>query len=198
MAPTLGGSTTGVGQIRSIPTGGLQIGEARWMPDGREVLVVGRSAGEDHFRLRRLIGDASLAGAIGEATLRDDSPLRISRDGRWAAALDEESRLLIMSIRGGSTRSVPITGAGTVVPWGWGPDGSLWVSSHDRAPTARARLLRLDAETGKVLQERMIRPDDPGGSSVLTDVVLSPDGRQVAFSYVRRVVSLAILRGLER
>jgi len=44
----------------------------------------------------------------------------------------------------------------------------------------------------------MIRPDDPGGSSVLTDVVLSPDGRQVAFSYVRRVVSLAILRGLER
>jgi hypothetical protein len=188
---------TGVGQIRSIPTGGLQIDEARWMPDGTEVLVVGRSAGEDHFRLRRLIGDASLAGAIGEATLRDDSPLRISRDGRWAAALDEESRLVIISLREGSTRSVPVTGAGTVVPRGWAPDGSLWVSAAERS-IAQARLLRLDPESGKVLQERTLRPADPGGASVLVEVVVSPDGRQVAFSYVRWVASLDILRGLER
>jgi hypothetical protein len=189
---------TGVGQIRSIPTGGLQIGEARWMPDGREVLVVGRSAGEDHFRLRHLIGDGSLDGAIGEATLRDDSPLRISPDGRWVAALDEASRLVIISVREGSTRSVPVTGAGTVAPRGWAPDGSLWVSSDEWAPTAAARLLRLDPETGKVLQERTIRPDDPGGNSGLVEVVVSPDGRQIAFSYVRWVVSLAVLRGLER
>jgi hypothetical protein len=32
----------------------------------------------------------------------------------------------------------------------------------------------------------------------LREVVVSPDGRQVAFSYVRWVGSLAILRGLER
>ena len=203
---------TGVGQVRSIPTGGLHIGEARWMPDGKEVLVVGRSAHEDHFRLHRLASDASLAGPIGEATLLG-APLRISRDGRWAAALDEGSRLVIISVRDGSTHPLPavllpdrnqvlqVRGvqpgavAGALVPCGWAPDGSLWVSAAERS-RAEARLLRLDPETGKVLQERTLRPDDPGGSSVLTDVVLSPDGRQVAYSYVRWVSSLAIVRGL--
>jgi hypothetical protein len=72
------------------------------------------------------------------------------------------------------------------------------VAERSRADRAEARLLRLNPETGKVLQERMLRPDDPGGASVLLEVVVSPDGQKVAFSYVRWVVSLAILRGLER
>jgi hypothetical protein len=54
---------TGVGKVRSISTGGLvQIRAARWMPDAKEVLVVGRSAGESHFRLHRLTADASSPG----------------------------------------------------------------------------------------------------------------------------------------
>jgi serine/threonine protein kinase len=188
---------TGAGKVRSIPTGGLvQIRAARWMPDGKDVLVVGHSAGESHLRLHRVTGDASLGGPIGEATLRL-GPLHLSRDGRWAAALDEDSRPVIISVRDGSTRPVPRADAGVLVPRGWAPDGSLWVSAAE-PPLAQARLLRLDPESGKVLQERTLRPADPGGSSALREVVLSPDGRQVAFSYVRWIASLAILRGLER
>ena len=184
---------TGVGQERSIPTEGLHIGEARWMPDGKMVLVTGRSAKEDHFRLHLLTGDASPGGPIGKAALRE-KPLRISQDGRWAAALDEEFRTLIISVRDGSTHSVPGMDPAAVVPRGWAADGTLWVSE---AGSRADRLLRLDPETGTVLEKRTLRPDDPGGVSLLRDVVVSPDGRQVAFSYERWVLSLAILRGLE-
>ena len=84
--------------------------------------------------------------------------------------------------------------AEAVLPCGWAPDGTLWVSTV-RIP---APLLRLDPETGKVLERRTLRPDDPGGASLLQGVVVSPDGRQVAFSYDRFVLSLSILRGLDR
>jgi eukaryotic-like serine/threonine-protein kinase len=188
---------TGAGKVRSIPTGGLvQIGGARWMPDGKEVLVVGRSADENHFRLHRLTGDASAPRAIGEATLRR-APLQLSRDGRWAAALDEDARPVIISVRDGSTHLVPRADARPVVPRGWAPDGSLWVTAAERSGGAEARLLRLEPENGKVLQERTLRPADPSGVSVLDDVVVSPDGRQVAFSYLRWLAWLVILRGLE-
>jgi hypothetical protein len=186
---------TGVGQVRSIPTSGLQIGGAGWMPDGKEVLVIGRPAGQDHARLYRLTGDASGPRSIGEATF-GSGLLRISRDGRRAAALDENQRTVIISVLDGSAHPLPGGVAASVRPCGWTPDGSLWVSAAEQS-RAGGRLLRLDPETGKLLEERTLRPDDPGGVSALTNVVVSPDGREVAFSYTRFVASLAILRGLE-
>jgi Tol biopolymer transport system component len=184
---------TGVGQARPIPTAGLHIGEARWMPDGKKVLVVGRSPRDEHFGLYLLAGDDSPALPIGKAMLRD-WPLRISRDGRWAAAMDEDLRTVIISVRDGSIRPVPGMDAGAVMPRGWAPDGTLWISGTAGFP---APLLRLEPETGKVLETRTLRPDDPGSASLLLDVAVSPDGRQIAFSYQRWVLSLAILRGLE-
>jgi hypothetical protein len=190
---TLSAVPTGVGQARPIPTGGLRIGDARWMPDGKKVLVVGRSPRDDHFGLHLLAGDDSPSLPIGKALLRD-WPLRISHDGRWAAAMDEDLRTVIISVRDGSIRTVPGMDAGAVMPRGWAPDGTLWISGA-RFPVP---LLRLEPETGKVLETRTLRPDDPGSASLLWDVAVSPDGRQIAFSYQRYVLSLAILRGLER
>jgi eukaryotic-like serine/threonine-protein kinase len=190
---TLSVVPTGVGQAHPIPTGGLRIGDARWMPDGKKILVVGRSPRDDHFGLYLLAGDDSPGVPIGKAMLRE-WPLRISHDGRWAAAMDEDLRTVIISLADGSIRKVPGMDAGAVMPRGWVPDGTLWISGA-KFPVP---LLRLDPDTGKVLETRTLRPDDPGSASLLWDVAVSPDGRQVAFTYQRYVLSLAILRGLER
>ena len=64
--------------------------------------------------------------------------------------------------------------------------------------SALTRLLCLDPRTGKLLEERNIGPAERGGAGPLDDVVLSPDGRQVAFKYTRYLSSLQIVRGLGR
>jgi Tol biopolymer transport system component len=199
---------TGVGQSRSIASGGLEMrsGAVRWMPDGKEVLVIGQAQGDHHAKLYRLAGDASGPTRISDASLSIRSPLHVSRDGSWAAALNEDRQLVVISVQDGATRPVPQIASdiqnlastmdpGTAFPCAWSPDGSLWVAERV-SNGARWRLLRLASRTGQLLEERNIGPADPSGTIAIGGAVLSPDGRQVAFVYYRNLGSLVILRGL--
>jgi len=184
---------TGAGQPRQIATHGLEIGGGRWMPDGKGLLVGARTPPESDFRLYRLADDGSKPVRVSEAPLL--GPLQVSQDGRHAAALDSNRRLILVSLRDGETLSVPSAHA-DALPRGWAPDGSLWLSQGgDHAP-ARLRLFRVDVATGKVLEERTVSPTDPSGANDIGSVVLTPDGRRVAFTYHHNVGSLYILRGL--
>ena len=189
---------TGVGGPRSIPTGGLLVCTARWMPGAKEALVTARAPGENHVRLYRLGGDATGRAPVSNTALNFRGRLQVSRDGRWAAAMDEDLRLVVISLQDGTTRSVPGTGADTMVPRSWSPEGNLWVTEAGRDLGARARLVLLEPRTGKVLEERSVGPSDSGGAGTLVDLVLSPDGRNVAFTYGRNVGSLYIARRLGR
>jgi hypothetical protein len=186
---------TGAGQPRPIATHGLEIFWARWMPDGKGVLVVGRIPPDSDFRLYRLADDSSKPVRATDAPLF--GRLQVSQDGRWAAALDSDRQLIVVSLRDGATLSVP-SGHVDAVPRGWAPDGSLWLSQGgDHAP-ARLRLFRVDVHTGRVLEERTVAPTDPSGATYITNLALTPDGGSVAFTYRRIVGSLYIVRGLWR
>jgi hypothetical protein len=191
---------TGAGQPRPIPTHGLEIGWARWMPDGRGLLVIARAPPESDFRLYRLADDGSKPARVTDALLMGEfssAELHVSQDGRLAAALDSNRRLIIVSLRDGATLSVPSIHA-DAVPHGWGPDGSLWLGQGgDHAP-ARLRLFRVDIVTGKVLEERSAGPTDSTGAVAILALTLTPDGRGVAFTYWHRLGSLYIVRGLWR
>jgi hypothetical protein len=189
---------TGVGEPRSIPTGGLAVRWARWMADGRGVLAIGRTPGEDHAHLYRLAADASTPVRVSDAVLLDPGRLRISSDGRWAAAVNEDRQLVVISVQNGATHPVPQIDPGAAIPCGWSPQGNLWVTEGVGSVGARTRLLRLDPRTGQLLEERNVGPVDPGGASLFRDVVVSPDGRHVAFTYVRDLGQLVIMRGLGR
>jgi hypothetical protein len=165
------------------------------MPDGKGLLVVGRTPPESDFYLYRLADDGSKPARVTEAPL--GGGLRVSQDGRRAAALDSNRRLTIVSLRDGATLPIPSVFADTV-PRGWAPDGSLWLSEGgDHAPV-RLRLFRVDVRTGKVLEERSVGPIDPIGAAHILALALTPDGRSVAFTYRHVVGSLYIARGLWR
>jgi Tol biopolymer transport system component len=192
---------TGAGQPRPIATHGLEISWVRWMPDGKGLLVVGRTPPESDFRLYRLAGDGSkpvrVTGAPLGAVITGSEGPHVSQDGRWAAALDSNGRPIIVSLRDGAILPIPSVFAETS-PRGWAPDGSLWLSEGgDRAP-ARVRLLRVDIHTGKVLEERSIGPTDLRGATSISSLALTPDGRNVAFSYSYSVGYLHIVRDLWR
>jgi hypothetical protein len=186
---------TGAGQPRPIATNGLEIRWARWMPDGKGLLVGGRTPPESDFRLYRLADDGSKPARVTDAPLT--FPLQVSQDGRWVATLDSNRQLIIVSLRDGATLPIPSVFADTV-PRGWAPDGSLWLSEGgDHAPV-RLRLFRVDVRTGKVLEERTVSPTDPTGATTIPGLALTPDGRSVAFSYAHIVGYLYIVRGLWR
>jgi eukaryotic-like serine/threonine-protein kinase len=191
---------TGTGQLRPIATHGLEIGWARWMPDGKGLLVIARAPPETGFRLYRLEDDGSKPVRINDALLMGEytsAELHVSRDGRLAAALDSNRRPIVVSLRDGATLSVPSAHA-DAVPHGFGPDGSLWLGQGGDQRPARLRLFRVDVFTGKVLEERSVAPTGSSGAGPIVALALTPDGRGVAFSYERALGSVYIARGLWR
>jgi hypothetical protein len=185
---------TGAGQPRPIATHGLEVGGARWMRDGKGLLVGGRTPPESQFRMYRLADDGSKPVRITDAALH---PLSIFPGAKWAAAVDTDYHLLVVSLKDGATLPVPSVFADSA-PCGWAPDGSLWLSQGgDHAP-ARLRLLRVEILRGKVLEERSVGPIDPSGATGIFKVTLTPDGQGMAFTYRHVVGSLYIARGLWR
>jgi eukaryotic-like serine/threonine-protein kinase len=197
---TLTAVPTGAGEPQSIPTGGLEFlwHSARWAPDGKTVFVVARSLGDDAFRLYRLRSDASSPARLGEAAFSPQAFLQVSPDGRWAAALDQEFRTVVISLDDGATRPLPYQGGDLVIPRGWTPSGDLWITEGGRTLRARTPLLRVNARSGETLERRSIGPADPSGASALIEVVLSPEGSEVAFTYGRFLNNLYLAQGLGR
>ena len=188
---------TGAGRPRSIPMHGMEITlrAARWMADGKAVLAIARAPGQSQALLYRLSEDGSAPTRVSDAALHRAGYLQLSPDGRWAAAIDEQLRLVVISLQDGATHRVPQVGTDPV-PRGWSPDGKLWITQPGPTKRAGTRLLRIDPRTGNRLEERSIGPSDPAGIGPLQDVVLSPDGRRVAFTYPRRLGTLYVASGL--
>ena len=188
---------TGAGSPRQIPTQGLEVAMrgGRWAPDGRSLLVLARPPGKGPFHLLRLPEDGSAPAQLGDTDFGSQPFLQVSPDGLWAAAMTSDLRVVTVSTRDGATRPVELGGTELVVPHGWSRDGHLWVTQGGSTSRARTRLLRVNPRTGKVLEERSIGPADPGGASPLHDVVLSPDGRDIAFGYGRYLGRLFVVSG---
>ncbi len=187
----------GPGETRPVQIHGMEIGAARWFRDGKRLLVIGRAPSDDDYHLLQLPEDGSPARRLSDVPLTARRILHLSPDASWAATLDKNDVLLLLSMKDGSVSRLPEAGA-DAVPRGWSSGGDLWVTRPgDRTP-ARVRLLRLDLEHHRLLEERTVGPTETSGAIYLRDVAISPDGRSVAFVYGRNLGYLYTLRGLLR
>jgi len=185
----------GPGQSKLLQTQGMEMSAARWFRDGNRLLCTCRNAADADFHLFVLPQDGSAATRLSDTPVSPRRVLQLSLDDRWAATLDKNEALLLFSTRDGSETRLPEAGA-DAVPRGWSAEGHLWVTrGGDRTP-ARARLLRLDVEHHRLLEERTVGPTETGGTVYLREVAISPDGRSTAFVYTRTLGYLYVLRGL--
>ena len=118
----------------------------------------------------------------------------ISPNGGWVAALSPERRLTLYSTTGSAPRPISTALAGEL-PIGWTPDSlSLYVYDPTGLP---AQIYRLNTSSGKRDHMFSFMPADPAGVIGVNTARVTPDARSYAYSYLRELSDLYVLRGLE-
>jgi dipeptidyl aminopeptidase/acylaminoacyl peptidase len=182
---------TGAGENVTLPTGGIRVHYAVWMPDGKSLCLAGNESGK-RIRLYRYDLDRHEAVPFTEEgvgrTVADVSP-----DGRFVIAGGPSAGFALYPVAGGAPRPLEILDQ-SEKPIGWTADGSaLWILQRGRIP---ASVFRLDLETGRRELWKEIAPRTRSGVDGLNNICISSDGETYAASFTQVLSELYTVRGL--
>jgi Tol biopolymer transport system component/tRNA A-37 threonylcarbamoyl transferase component Bud32 len=191
---------TGAGTPRSRPVGVGVVEAARWMPDGRRVLVASRGASGRTRLLSMSLEDDAPPQAIGEefdarnpSWLREGIPFAVSPDGRFAAIALAAGGLRLVPLDGSPGRELAGASVGDL-PARWSNDPKrLYVYEPGSLP---GRVSALDVVSGKREVVVEIQPHDSAGVYGLEAVNITPDGASYAYHYTQFLSDLYLVDGL--
>jgi len=182
---------TGVGEPREIPTSGLYCHMARWMPNGRELVVSAHEAGHG-VRLYRVDHESGEAAAISPEGM-DFMEFHVLPGGAAVVAVGADQDHWIYPLSGGDPRAVSaLERSDRVVRWA-ADEKSVLVYRTNELPS---RIYRVDLETGKREVWRELTPPDPTGIYRIGRVRSSADGQTYAYTYYMHLVDLHVITGL--
>ncbi len=183
---------TGVGQPRPVPLGKLVPTRARFLPDGRRIAVAGIEPGHG-LRAYDMDIDGGSPRPFTPEGITDGGAL--SPDGGSVALCDASGIARIYPVSGGAPRAVAGAEAGDV-PIQWSADGrSLYLTRRGEIP---ARIDLLDLANGKKQRWKDLVPADRAGVVRIDSVVVTPDGKSVAYNVARVLTSdLYLASGLK-
>jgi hypothetical protein len=188
---------TGAGQSYAIDLHDHELGAARWLRDGKRLVATCRAPQEPDYRLCSFTADGAPPTRVSDVSVTGRRILHLSPEERWVATLDADNRMVLVKLRDSTVLRLPEAGV-DAVPRGWSSEGHLWVTRGGEQTPARAQLIRFDVEHRRVVDERTIAPTETSGALYIRDLVVSPDGRLVAFTYGRSLGYLYQLRGILR
>ena len=183
----------GPGVPRTVSVPGLTVSSARWLQGGKYIALIGRATDERQSRLYLVSPEGGVPTPISSAAV-SPALFEVSRDNRLVAAHAADDTLTLYSLDGGPPVPLPEVGK-DVVPVGWTADGELWLRALRGVPS---RMLRYDIRNRRTVEERTISPSDVTGFTDIGRVCITPDGRTVAFNYVKDLNNLYLLNGLAR
>ena len=106
------------------------------------------------------------------------SPVVVSPDGRFVAAVDADKRVAIYPTAKGESRALPGLEPG-FTPLQWCADDRLVLFRYDQQPP---KLWKADVKSGKLAPWRELKPPDVVGLLDLTPIRVSPDCQTYAYS----------------
>jgi DNA-binding beta-propeller fold protein YncE len=117
---------------------------------------------------------------------------RVSPDQKFVTVVDG-GKLSLLPIDGGAPKPIATTEPGETVV-GWSADGKHLFLNKLEEPSS-LRISRLDVATGRKELWRELKTPDPVGVAI-TNVVMTPDGQSVAYSFQRDITTLFLIGGL--
>ena len=190
---------TGAGDEHVRKTDFAEISAARWMPDGRNVLVHGVQ--QDGRSLLVLASfDEKPVRPLGKPFLtrlpQVDNPglSPVSPDGRYVAVTMGTGTIAVVPLDGTDAKTVPGVGPNDL-PVQWTADGrGLIVFDTGRLP---AGIFEVDVTTGKRSPVRELSPPVATGVRGLKRLVMTVKGEAYAATWEEFDSSLYLIRGLK-
>jgi eukaryotic-like serine/threonine-protein kinase len=182
---------TGPGQPQSVPAGPDKIRWGGLFPDGKELLV-SATHGDEPMRFYVQPIDSANIRPVGPAAPATNAAA-ISPDGKTLALVDADGKLALYPVDGGPPRGIPGLEAG-YIPLTWSEDGRAVFVLRPGIPF---QVFRLDPSTGRATLVKKLLPTDSTGILALGPVVFTPDGKHYAYSYIRDLGTLYLLRGIQ-
>jgi Tol biopolymer transport system component len=184
---------TAAGETRSIALGDLWVVRAVELhPDGRRVVFNAAEKGKaERLWVRGIEGRAAPVPITPPGFYAYTSGF-LSPDGRWAAAADNEDRVLLIPVEGGEPKPVPGVEGGETFA-GWTADGkAVYVFRYSE----ELRIHRVDLETGaRRLWKEALLPDAAGAQAPYS-VVVARDAETWAAGYQSLLGELYLAEGL--
>ncbi len=181
----------GAGEGRIIQHEGLEPANARFMPDGVTICLVGHEPGQPLHLYR-------LDSITGKYERFSNEPiaffdLHVSPDGKYVAGGTADRKMALYPVDGGA--SIPIPG---VRPnersIRLSADGNgLYVFLRGEVP---GRVYRVDLASGERTLVRELSPSDPVGVDGMIVVRCTGGGEHFAYSYGQRLNDLYVVEGL--
>ena len=190
----------GPGASRSLALKGLAFIDGPWiLPGGKEAVFAAAEAGKpvrDYLvdlesGAWRAVGPPDAGNFLG-ANILSPEGRRVLVGQNIGDPL--AMKFVVVPLSGGEPTPVPGIERGDI-PLAWTPDGKgFLVFNRDGLP---ARLSRVDLATGKRELVQEIMPANPAGLSGIREIVMAPDGRGLAYNYVRKLSDLYLIEGLK-
>jgi serine/threonine protein kinase len=183
---------TGTGEPKTIALSGFDaLDVAAWLPDGKEIIFVGREAGKK-WRVYRLEAQGGKPRAISPEGVRIPNFMTgpVSPDGRFFFGARGPGKWFRFPMEGGE--ALPIAGLERGdFPIRWTSDRSFWVTRY-----ASGDIWRLDPVNGrKTMSGNKLKADF--GNLAALRVVMTPDGRSYAYAARRAHSILYVVEGLK-
>jgi len=186
---------TGIGQPKTLERGPIVSYQATaFFPDGERLLLAANEEGKPvrlYVQSVETGGPRAVSGPGFRITTSTDA---ISPDGRFAAVIDAEDRVLLFPLDGADPSPVPGLEPGDI-PMRWSADGgSIYVFRYDEQP---AHIRRIDLDTRRREVIAQINPPDPAGIESIVSAQVTPDGRSWVYSYFQYRNDLHLVTGLK-
>jgi eukaryotic-like serine/threonine-protein kinase len=183
----------GAGQARQIALPELEhvdIGGARFMPNGKELVINGNQPG----RAGRAFLINISGGKLRPVTPEGERAGIASPDGKYLAGYGTNDRITLFPTDGGAARPVPTPVSGSYIPAQWSADGKALYMY--RVASAPLQVYRVELSSGKLTPIRTLTPRDRAGVIMVTPVVTDPQATEFAYSYYQILSVLYVISGL--
>ena len=178
---------TGAGQPRRLTRDRLNHRNARWFPDGRQILFQANE-GERPPRLWVQAIDGSAPRAI---TPENVSGTLVTADGTRVLGRTRDRKWFFFPVNGGEPVPVPTIQASDVPMRFTADGGSVFVGTFGKIP---AVLTKVELATGARTLWREVMPAERAGLINVGPVWPTADGQTLVYSYTRLLSDLYLVR----